>query len=111
MIRFLAILAVVWVGCSRHEAPADAVQRYFKAMAAGDCATVKPLLADEHASCDKMLEDYKENGVVFQGIQKVEHDGRDTKVTLVSVGVHYKNADHVWIVRVEDHDGLPRLRF
>jgi hypothetical protein len=111
MIRLLPLLALLWTGCSRHEAPADAVKRYYKAMAANDCATLTSLLADEHADCKAMHEDYVDNGVAFVGIQKVEPDGRDPKVTLVSASVRYKKSDHVWIIRAEDHGGRWKLRF
>ena len=111
MIRFLLTLALLWTGCSRHETPADAVQRYFKAIAAGDCDVVTPLIADEKSSCAEMREQYKEQQTTFLGIEKVEPDGRDPKVTLVSAKLSYKKSDHVWIIRVEDHGGRWKLRF
>ena len=112
MIRLLPVIALLWAGCSRHrEAPADTVGRYFHAIAAGDCASVTPLLADPKATCDQMREEYKEQQVEYLGVQKVEPDGRDPKVTLVSVKLHYKKGDHVWIIRVTDDGGHPKLRF
>jgi ketosteroid isomerase-like protein len=111
LIRLLALLAVVWAGCSRHEAPADIVQKYFAAMAAGDCGAIAPLLADEHARCEQMREEYQEQKVEFRGIEKVEPDGRDPTVTLVTAGMRYKKSEHHWVIRVEDHDGHLKLRF
>lgn len=112
MIRLLPLIALLWTGCSRHhEAPADSVERYFHAIAAGDCATVTPLLADPKAKCDQLREEYKEQAVDYLGVQKVEPDGRDPKVTLVSVKLRYKKGDHVWIIRVSDDGGHPKLRF
>ena len=111
MFRLFPLIALVCAGCVRHEPAADAVQRYFKALAAGDCAVVTPLLADANASCDSLRAEFLENKVAFLGIQKVQPDGRDGTVTLVSATMRYKDRDHVWIVRAEDHDGRWKLRF
>ena len=82
----------MWAGCHRHESPADAVKRYFTALAAGDCATAGPLIASDKLTCAAVLDEFQEQKVAFLGIDKVEPDGRDPKVMLVSARMSYKRA-------------------
>jgi hypothetical protein len=111
LIRLLLPLALLWAGCHRHESPADAVKRYFTALAVGDCDTAGPLIASDKLTCAGAREEFQEQKVAFLGIDKVEPDGRDPKVMLVSARMSYKKSDHVWIIRAEDHDGRWKLRF
>lgn len=110
-------LGALAVGCSRSPDPREAertVQRFFAAVPSGDCAVLRPMLAnaESDAHCQKIVDELNGHGVRLIGIQGARVDGRDKTALIVTTAIEKDGAprEQPLLVRVETKGGQWRIR-
>ncbi len=113
-----AMLAVALaVGCARPVDPRQAeraVQRFFDALPAGDCAVLQPMLANaaDEAQCRSIVDEMNAHGVRLLAVKGSTIDGRDKRAVIVTADLEQqgKPRSEPALIRVESHGGRWRIR-
>lgn len=112
-ICWLAVFGTLGGACHRREPAAHAVERYFAAVAAKDCASLMALTpaSSDGTTCQTIIESFEHRGARLIGVLGSESDGRDQRVTIVRTRVAFSGKEGDWLVRAEERDGQWKLRF
>lgn len=112
-ICWLAVLGTLGGACHRREPAAHAVERYFAAVAAKDCASLMALTppSSDGTTCEAIIESFEHRGARLIAVLGSEPDGRDPRVTIVRTRVAFRGREGDWLVRAEPRDGQWKLRF
>jgi hypothetical protein len=97
------------VACSKHDGDAatQTVDAFFRAISAGDCATLKQLAAGkierelEAKGCDSTFADFRKHDAKYSGVASQKEDGRSSSVKLAEVRLTYDGRPHTMIMRLE----------
>lgn len=84
--------------------PAEAaVQRFFAAISAGDCAALRTLTtrAQWRDRCSEAVDEMKGHQVRLLGIEGSAPDGRAPRIQLVRTRVEHNGREHLWLLSVE----------
>jgi hypothetical protein len=84
--------------------PAEqAVIRFFQAVDAGDCETLRALTtrAPWQDRCSEAIQEMRGHGTRLLRIEGSQPDGRDPRTQLVRARVHHSRGEHVWVLSVK----------
>ena len=109
----LAVLGALGAACHRREPAARAVERYFAAVAAKDCASLMALTppSGDGTTCETIIDSFAHRRARLIAVLGSEPDGRDPSVTIVRTRVAFSGREGDWLVRAEARDGQWKLRF
>jgi len=112
-ICWLAVLGTLGGACHRREPAAHAVERYFAAVAAKDCASLMALTppSSDGTTCETIIDSFEHRKARLIAVLGSEPDGRDRSVTIVRTRVAFSGREGDWLVRAEARDGQWKLRF
>jgi len=102
--------AVALAACSKNApetTPEQAAEKYFGALASGDCPGIQAWSGGELAAkiakegCPAAFEEAKSHGLVFVGASGARPDGRDPNARLVDIAIKTDGKDKRVIGRIE----------
>lgn len=111
--RALLLTLALTTSCSSSPpgAPHEAVERFFAAIAAGDCAALLQAAGGayrgrlERVGCEGALADFREHRVRLRSVEGTTPDGRDPRVRIVRATVERDGKASQLLLRVEPQDG------
>lgn len=89
----------------------QAVIRFFQAVDAGDCETLRALTTQDRwrDRCSEAVQEMRDHDTRLLGIEGSQPDGRNLSTQLVRVRVHHSHGEHVWVLAVKPSEGGWRI--